>query len=347
MGKQNEIKQKTKLLNEDGTLHEPGWCRRNLYEYNREAITAPKLRIKEWDFYQFSNERYLVQMVFANISIGSGACVTVIDMTTGKAKVSLKIAVGTVNRFRLPANGDQPYNFRFKEKKKNYHFEIDVTETERRLIFKGKTLGGQKMNIDVKMAMMPGLESITIATPWQKPKPNRFFYTQKLNSMPVSGSMQIGEEKTDFSPEDTFGVLDWGRGVWPFKNLWYWGNGTTRLPDGKLFGFEITWGFGDESNATETCLFYDGKAHKIGAVDVVQNPKGRWKEPWVFKSDDGRFDLTMTPTYVNRAGLMTPFVGAVCYQVHGLWNGTATLDDGTVLEIKDMFAFCEQMRNRW
>jgi hypothetical protein len=35
------------------------------------------------------------------------------------------------------------------------------------------------------------------------------------------------------------------------------------------------------------------------------------------------------------------------HQCHGLWNGTATLDDGTVLEIKDMYAFCEYVTNAW
>ena len=35
------------------------------------------------------------------------------------------------------------------------------------------------------------------------------------------------------------------------------------------------------------------------------------------------------------------------HQVHGLWSGTVTLDDGSVLEIKDMYAFCEYVENRW
>ena len=35
------------------------------------------------------------------------------------------------------------------------------------------------------------------------------------------------------------------------------------------------------------------------------------------------------------------------HQVHGKWNGTMTLDDSTKLEIKDMYAFCEYVENRW
>ena len=35
------------------------------------------------------------------------------------------------------------------------------------------------------------------------------------------------------------------------------------------------------------------------------------------------------------------------HQVHGLWHGSVTLDDGTVLEIRDFYAFCEYVENRW
>ena len=36
-----------------------------------------------------------------------------------------------------------------------------------------------------------------------------------------------------------------------------------------------------------------------------------------------------------------------CHQVHGLWTGEAVLDDGKVIEVKDMYAFAEKMYNRW
>ena len=45
----HEIKEKTVLLNSAGNLTEPGWARRQLWEYDRRAIKAPAYRIKEWD----------------------------------------------------------------------------------------------------------------------------------------------------------------------------------------------------------------------------------------------------------------------------------------------------------
>ena len=36
-----------------------------------------------------------------------------------------------------------------------------------------------------------------------------------------------------------------------------------------------------------------------------------------------------------------------CHQIFGWWNGDVTLDDGTKIEIKDLFTFCEYVENRW
>ena len=58
--------------------------------------------------------------------------------------------------------------------------------------------------------------------------------------------------------------------------------------------------------------------------------------------------MTMTPFYDNCNEMMPlNLVGMNTHQVHGLWNGTVTLDDGTKLEIKDMYAFCEKVYNKW
>ena len=176
--------------------------------------------------------------------------------------------------------------------------------------------------------------------------------TTKQNCMPCEGTVLANGEKWTFSKDNSFCILDWGRVCTPYSLVWYWGNGSGWLEDeaGKqhLFGFEITWGIGDESNATETCIFYNGKAHKIGAVDVESFPKpDQYMKPWKFVSEDGRFNLTMTPFYDHHSDLNVYVMRMHSHQVHGLWNGTVALDDGKVLEIKDFYAFCEDVENRW
>ena len=64
-------------------------------------------------------------------------------------------------------------------------------------------------------------------------------------------------------------------------------------------------------------------------------------------SEDGRFNLTMTPFYDFHSDLNGQVMRMHSHQVHGKWNGNVILDDGTKLEINDMYAFCEYVENKW
>ncbi len=341
---QKEITTPTELLREDGTLATAGWARRNLFNYNSK-LAKPASRLKEWDFYQISDGKLMLQVCFFNISVASAASATLLDLQAGKRIASTTVVPFTQRRFRLPPHSDTPNFFRFDYN--GTYLEFDTCAERRKILFGGKARG-KDFRVKLNMYFRPEDENITIVTPFDG-RPNCFFLTTKKNCMPCEGTVRWGKKLFVFDKQNTFAVLDWGRGVWPHKNVWYWGNGSTYI-DGKLFGFEITWKIGNEENATETCLFYDGKAHKIGAVDVEKFPgdDNAWMKPWHFTSDDGRFDVTMTPFYDNKSGaIVLGMLGMKTHQVHGLWNGYAVLDDGTRIEIKDMYAFCEYVVNAW
>ncbi len=342
--KQTEYTEPTKLLGSDGTLLAKGWARHNVFDYDRNDVKA-QMRRKEWDFYQLSNGKYMVQLSFANISLGGYVSACIVDLKAGKIIKNAFIPyIGGKDKYVLPPKGDVP-NY-VKMKVGSAEFEFDTKETTRTIWFKSG-------NVECKFTMdiMPNHENITTVLPFNG-FPDRYFMTTKQNCMPCEGTYKNGNDVYEFSKDDTFCCLDWGRVDTPYKLVWYWGNGSTYLTDAEgkkhIFGFEITWGIGDESNATETCLFYDGKAHKIGAVDVETFPKpDKYMQPWRFVSEDGRFDLTMTPFYDHHSDTNALVLRMHSHQVHGYWNGTVTLDDGTKLEIKDMYAFCEYVENRW
>lgn len=341
---QKEYTEPTRLLADDGTLLAPGWARHNVFEYDRKAVKHP-MRRKEWDFYQISNGKLMLQLSFANISLGGYVSAALVDLEHGKTICApMGLFLGGKDKYVLPAKGDVPNNVKMKIGK--CEFEFDTKETSRTLYFKSG-----EYEVHAQMDIMPELENITTVLPF-KGFPDRYFMTTKQNCMPCECTYRVGDKTYCFSKDDTFCSLDWGRVHTPYSLVWYWGNGSTYVYDEKgekhIFGFEITWGIGDETNATETCLFYDGKAHKIGAVDVEFFPKpDKYMQPWHFVSEDGRFDMTMTPFYDNHADTNAIVMRMHSHQVHGKWNGTVILDDGTKLEIKDMYAFCEYVENRW
>ena len=332
------------LLAEDGTLLAKGWARRNVFQYDRDRVKHI-LRRKEWDFYQISDGRYMAQISFANISLGGYASAVLVDLRRGRTVASAMAPfLGGRDRYVLPPRGDEPGHVKFNVG--GAVFETDTRSHCRTIRFRSGDVQGH-----FTMDILPGLENITTVLPFEG-RPDRYFMTTKQNSMPCEGVFHTGREAVRFSRDDAFCVLDWGRVCTPYRLVWYWGNGSTWLTDENgekhIFGFEITWGIGDESHATETCLFYDGKAHKIGAVDVETFPKpDGYMRPWKFISEDGRFDLTMTPFYDHHSDMNVLAMRMHSHQVHGLWNGRVTLDDGKALEIRDMYAFCEYVENRW
>ena len=151
------------------------------------------------------------------------------------------------------------------------------------------------------------------------------------------------------NPADTFAVLDWGRGVWTYDNTWYWGS-ASGLVDNHPFGFNIGYGFGDTSAASENVILFDGKIHKLSRVMFnipMKNGKEDYISPWTFTSDDGRFEMQFIPV-MDRASKTD--LGVICsdqHQVFGRFNGKVILDDRNELLIQNLTGFAEKVHNNW
>ena len=181
------------------------------------------------------------------------------------------------------------------------------------------------------------------ATPWLE-DPHAFYYNQKINCMRARGKVEFDGKIYTFDPATDYGALDWGRGVWTYDNTWYWGSGSGTV-DGHRFGFNIGYGFGDTSAASENILFYDGVGHKLD--DVTFLISDNYTDPWKFTSSDGRFEMDFVPI-IDRAALLD--VKLICsdqHQVFGRMSGTAVLDDGTKVVLKDFLCFAEKVHNKY
>ena len=190
-------------------------------------------------------------------------------------------------------------------------------------------------------------ESMVICTPFAKQ--GHFYFNQKINCMRASGTVELGGTRYDFRPEDSFGLLDWGRGVWTYHNTWYWGS-ASGVVDGVDFGFNIGYGFGDTSAASENMLFYRGRAHKLSRVTFnipTKNGREDYLAPWTFTSDDGRFEMDFAPILDRAACTDVKLIKSDQHQVFGRFTGRAVLDDGRELRVKDFLGFAEKVENKW
>ena len=142
-------------------------------------------------------------------------------------------------------------------------------------------------------------------------------------------------------------MLDWGRGVWTYHNTWYWGSASYHV-GGVPFGWNIGYGFGNTSAASENVLFYNGRAHKLSQVKFnIPGGERDFMSPWTFTSDDGRFEMDFVPVLDRAACTDVKLIKSDQHQVFGMFTGKAVLDDGTVIEVRDFPGFAEKVENKW
>lgn len=191
-------------------------------------------------------------------------------------------------------------------------------------------------------------DSMVIATPFAG-KPRHFYYNQKINCLSAEGEVVFDGQVYPFRKEDSMAVLDWGRGVWTYKNTWYWSSLSARI-DGVPFGFNLGYGFGDVSAASENMLFYGGKAFKLDKVEfrIPKAPDGKddFLKPWSVADNEGRLNLTFTPA-LDRASLTSALViESDQHQVFGYFDGDV-LFGNTPLHLTHLLGFAEKVRNKW
>lgn len=330
------------LLDKNGHLIEPGWSTSLVQKYDRAAIKKRKTRIKEWDYYYVmsnSNE-FALCLTVSDLSYLGMYSISFVDLKNAVEHTDSVIVPFTMGKTDLPpssAAGD----VKFKNKKIAIEFlnkgDHRILRAEYPSFDKGK---GIRCNVILTDEPQ---DSMVIATPWKEDK-KAFYYNQKIDCLRASGKVEYDGKVYEFDPSVDFAGLDWGRGVWTYDNYWYWGSGSGQV-DGVPFGFNIGYGFGDTSAASENVIFYNGKANKFD--DVVFNISDNYVDPWTIVSSDGRFDMDFVPILDRNALVDAKIIVTDQHQVFGRMSGTAVLDDGTKIELKDYLCFAEKVHNKY
>ncbi len=345
----HEITKVQPLLDSKGRLIEPGWSRRLYQVYNRNDIKAPKFRIKEWDYYLVMGQDFGVAFTVSDDGYIGLQSVSLLDFTDEKVPwehTNTVLTAFPMGKMKMPATSEEG-NVGFH--KGNLNIDFFKTEGERRIVCNfEKFLDGKTFSCDIKL-LEPKMDTMVIATPWTE-KETAFYYNQKINCMRASGSVNFNGKEYKFNPETDFGTLDWGRGVWTYDNTWYWGSGNG-VVNGKSFGFNIGYGFGNTAAASENIIFYDGVGHKFDDIKfnipTDANGKKDYMKPWTFTSSDGRFEADFIPVLDRAAKIDVKVIVTDQHQVFGKMTGKAVLDDGTVLEFKDLLCFAEDVHNKY
>ena len=384
---EREIKKKVLLLDGRGRLRRAGYARQMQFIYNRDCVRSFPLRLKEWDFYQIQKGHLVLQMTIGHVSYMCSVSAALMDLDTGE-----KYESGIMRPLFVPQMETDPEGMsHLQYRQKDFSMSFLVKRDRRILRMRGgtgaKVLSEQgaakgvsaekeRVEIDLTLTNDPANEKMVIATPFAHP--TQFYLNYKENYYMVAGKVCFGDREEDFT--GATGLLDWGRGVWPYSHQWFWGSATARLDesgrpvasmdgkdrpgertaglpeeDGVPFGLNIGWGFGDLSHATENMFFYRRKAYKIRGLKVKKptrpEPKRKMegvelKDTWMLRDTAGKLSLEFTPFFDNYTARPFVVVETHCHQLFGTFRGYVITEEGRI-PIDGVNGFIEHAVNRW
>lgn len=346
---EHEVTSNQKLLNKHGQIEEPGWARSEVWKYNRENISAPWFRVKEWDYYLFTTDKIALAFTISDLGYIGMLSASFIDLEKGTEHTESELEFfPRGKKYGLGISPDSPKAYC---KTKRLKMSFGRRDSLRAISVDFKDFD-KESGKDLKAELLikePDMESVYIATPWKDNK-SAFYYNCKRNCLEAFGTVTYGNETYKISPGTCFGCLDWGRGVWTYDNTWYWGTGSGKV-DGELVGLNLGYGFSDRSSASENGLYYKGRIHKLRDVEFLINTNEdgslAYTKAWKVVSKDGRINCSFTPILDRAACIDLKVVISDQHQVFGHLNGYVVTDEGEKIILKDFVAALEKVRNKY
>ena len=333
-----ELTEPVDLCTPDGRRLNPaarGWSRRPRHRANLRGGWG---RTKRWDYWAVLTEDLVVTLTIADVDYLGLAVVGWIDLgdhRIGGHGITRPLARGIA----LPeVSGAAP--LRVTDRRAELAAVAEATGT--RLTGTWTEADGRAASLDVLVNLPVDHESLNVVIPWSE---RRFQFTSKHQARPAHGRLTVGDETR--SLDGGWGVLDVGRGRWPYSTRWNWGGGAGPAADGRTVGLQLGGKWTDGTGFTENGILLDGKLVKVGAELDWAYDWDRPLEPWRVTSPAGDLDLTLTPVHDRHERTNAVVLSTEVHQVFGHWAGTVPDGTGATLAVDGLLGFAEESRSRW
>ena len=335
---QHEIKERHNLLNEFGLFIEAGYSKETMLRFNKENLKTKKYRLKTWDYFLIGNKDYAISLTLAHNGYMAVCGIQVFDFLKKEKYDYSKFIFKNKDRIKMPNKSFEGFvSYQDTELKLNF----DYTNNQVDIKGSAKEFNAlDDLKVDIKLESI-NKDFMSIAIPFKKTK-KCFYFNEKFNHLLAKGCFTRGEES--FTLDNMYGVLDWGRGVWPYDNTWYWSSASGKTIDNILIGFNFGYGFGDTSKASENIFYYDEKGYKFD--DILFDIPKDFLSVWKIYNESKSINLVFEPLFDNKTKINYIILGQDAHQVFGIFKGSVLLEDKLV-EVNDLFGFAEKVRNRW
>jgi hypothetical protein len=327
---EREITEPVDLCLPDGRLDRAavGWSRRPLHRPNLRGWG----RSKRWEYWGVVTPTHVVGLTVSSLDYAGVQSVFVLDRSSGRETV--RDAVVPLGRGVVlpPMCGTGGAHVAARG------LRIDLDETTEGTRLRAVT---DTVDVDVVALRPEGHECLAVVVPWSD---RQFQYTVKDVGRPARGRVTVRGTTYDVEPDDSFAVLDHGRGRWPYSVTWNWGAGHGRV-DGRTVGLQLGGTWTDDTGSTENALLVDGVVHKISEDLAWEYDRVDWLRPWRIRGET--IDVVFHPFHERAARTNLLVVAAETHQCFGHYTGWARATDGRRVSVHGIVGWAEEARNRW
>lgn len=313
-----------------------GWSRQPLHLCNLQGRWPRK---KRWNYWCITGPSFLLSVTLADLDYLGLASVYFLEYES-KRLIEQTVTVPLGRGLDLPptVNADVVFDHRklrigLREEGAGTHIRVE-----------SPAFGGAPLAADLLVERPPGHETLNVVIPWSD---RLFQFTSKQNTLPAHGEVVLGADVYRFDPDETFGCLDYGRGIWPYSTKWNWGACSGRR-GGRTIGLNLggTWTDGAGMNENGVCI--DGRLTKISEDLVFTYDRSDYMKPWTIRTrSSGRVDLRLVPFFERVARTNLLVLRSEVHQVFGPYSGTVVTDDGDAIALDGILGWVEQHDARW
>lgn len=336
---EREITEPTRIATERGTLSRDavGFARTPLFDGHIEGRWG---RRKRWEYWAVLSRDHLISLTFADIDYVGLVSAWFIDLRRDRRiELSLPVPPGRMPHFPdVVAGGDLAIRLPGLEA------SIRETDEATHLSIAMRT-PGHRVEAEVAVEKPKGHESLSVLVPFTD---RAFQLTSKHVARPATGRIVVDGESFAVGPEhDSYGTLDFGRGIFPHRTRWNWSAAAGRV-GARTIGWNLGGQWTDGTGVTENGLFVDGKLQKIGE-DVrfeldFEHPERRWR---IHGEKSAVVDLELEPMHVKRVNALFLPLGADLWLAFGRFRGSVHTEQGERIAIDDHLGWAEELHARW
>ncbi len=303
-----------------------------------ENAYRQKLRLKSWQYMTASTDDLFIAFVVGTAGFASNGFVYAAELAGGKVHKKFAITPLQIGTRVAPSSAAGAHSFRAR----GLGVAIENLEGGRRFAahIDAKTEGGGQLTADLTFASQPSDEHLALCVPLPG---GRWNYTHKFAAFSVSGKVVLDGRTIEFSPDRSYGTVDFTKMYALRHAVWKWIALCGRTKHGEVIGLNLV-DPTPEAPISENAVWIGGKREAITGVELAsQTDEG--SSPWRVRADT--VDISMKAVAHVSQRLELPLVKHRLRHVIGAFTGRLRTANGRVHDLEHVIGIAEDYDTWW